>query len=273
MLPSLQRLRLEAPESVTDGLFDKLLGKRKQAEEEAAPPEEEEDEGEEELAPPIKLLILDFDLTMTTTTYPINKRGVAKKDVTANKTKLFTEGMSKQNHIDNFGGPVRVERMKELFDELIDNGTELRILSYGTKEAIVHALEEVGLADYFTEQDAELGNLVFGTDVPPLNDPPAEGEDPDKVVDKLGVVAQWLDELDLNGDEVLFLDDDISNIRTPIELGSEDRGVAQILYPGHARLHPYGYFAESEPWIREMCGLPPRGEAAAATSEAGPSGA
>ena len=267
MLPSLQRLRLEAPESVTDGLFDNLLGKRKMEEPE---PEPEEEEGEEELAPPIKMLILDFDLTMTTTTYPINKRGVAKRDVTADKTKLFTEGMSKQNHMDNFGGEERVERMKELFDVLIDNGTELRILSYGTKEAIVHALEEVGLADYFTEKDEELGNLVFGTDVPPLNDPPAEGEDPDKVVDKLGVVAQWMDELDLNGDEVLFLDDDIANIRTPIELGSTDRGVAQILYPGHARLHPYGYFEQSEPWIREMCGLPPRREA---TSEAGPSGA
>jgi hypothetical protein len=269
MLPRLQRLRLEAPESVTDGIFDNLLGKRKQAEEQEK--EEEEEEGEEELAPPIKLLILDFDLTMTTTTYPINKRGVAKRDVTADKTKLFTQGMSKQNHVDNFGGEERVERMKELFDELIANGTELRILSYGTKEAIVHALEEVGLADYFTEKDEELGNLVFGTDVPPLNDPPAEGEDPDKVVDKLGVVAQWLDELDLNGDEVLFLDDDIANIRTPIELGSDDRGVAQILYPGHARLHPYGYFEQSEPWIREMCGLEPRGEAAA--GEAGPSGA
>jgi len=257
MLPSLQRLRLEAPESVTDGLFDNLLGKRKM--EEPAP--EEEDEGEEELAPPIKMLILDFDLTMTTTTYPINKRGVAKRDVTADKTKLFTEGMSKQNHVDNFGGAERVQRMKELFDALIDNGTELRILSYGTKEAIVHALEEVGLADYFTEKDEELGNLVFGTDVPPLNAPPAEGEDPDKVVDKLGVVAQWMDELDLNGDEVLFLDDDIANIRTPIELGSDDRGVAQVLYPGHARLHPYGYFEQSEPWIREMCGLPSREEA------------
>ena len=257
MLPSLQRLRLEAPESVTDGLLDNLLGKRKMED----PEPEEEEEGEEELAPPIKMLILDFDLTMTTTTYPINKRGVAKRDVTADKTKLFTEGMSKQNHMDNFGGEERVGRMKELFDELIDNGTELRILSYGTKEAIVHALEEVGLADYFTEKDEELGNLVFGTDVPPLNDPPAEGEDPDKVVDKLGVVAQWMDELDLNGDEILFLDDDIANIRTPIELGSEDRGVAQLLYPGHAHLHPYGYFEQSEPWIREMCGLPPRGGA------------
>jgi len=253
---------------VTDGLFDNLLGKRKMEE---PAPEEEEDEGEEELAPPIKLLILDFDLTMTTTTYPINKRGVAKRDVTADKTKLFTEGMSKQNHLDNFGGAERVERMKKLFDDVIDNGTELRILSYGTKEAIVHALEEVGLADYFTEKDEELGNLVFGTDVPPLNDPPAEGEDPDKVVDKLGVVAQWMDELDLNGDEVLFLDDDIANIRTPIELGSDDRGVAQILYPGHARLHPYGYFEQSEPWIREMCGLPPPEAEEAAAGEAGPS--
>jgi hypothetical protein len=253
MLPALHQLQLGPPALATSGLLDNLLGKRDAPEVEEG---EGEGEGEEELAPSIKLLILDFDLTMTVTIIERGKRP-ALRNVTSDKLNVF-KGLTKQEHIKNFGGPERVQRMQELFQELIDNGTELRILSYGLKEAIVIALEAAGLADYFTEQDEPLGNLVYGTDVPPLNDPPADGEDPDKVVDKLGVVAGWLLELDLNGDEVLYLDDDVANIRTPVSLGSEDRGVAQVLYPGHARQHPYGFFEQSEPWIREMCGLEPR---------------
>ncbi len=246
MLPALSRLRLSPPTFPTSGLLDSLLGKRD------AP--EEEGEEEEEVLAPLKLLILDFDLTMTVTVVERGKRPPLR-NVTSDKLNVF-KSLTKQEHIKNFGGPERVERMQQLFQEVLDNGTELRILSYGKKEAIVIALEAAGLADYFTEQDEELGNLVFGNDVPPLN-----ADDAYKAI----VIQEWMDALDLKPDEVAFLDDDRENIDAP-EKGEDNVGVAQILHPGHAHLHPIDYFEASEPWIREICGLPPRVEAAGPSS-------
>jgi len=248
MLPSFHRLSLQTHSRVTSGLFDSLLGKREAPEEEEAPAVLD---GERD----IKLLILDFDLTMTTTVVERGNRPPFK-NVTSDKLELF-KGLTKEQHIANFGGPARVAAMAQLFEELTKVGVELRILSYGKSEAIIIALEAAGLADYFTTLNQPLGNLVFGTDVPPLND--------DRTY-KAIVVQEWLEEEDLQWDEVAFLDDDLGNIATPVDLGGEDQGVAQLLYPGHARLHPVGYFALSEPWIRDMCGLNQLGEAGQGSS-------
>lgn len=244
-------LRLSRPESVTDTLFEELERKRKREEEEARANEEE---GEEEETPLeeqyVKLVVLDFDGTMTMTIVPRTGKRPPLTEVTSDKVDLFKR-MTKQNHIDNFGGQEAVDKWKELLQELIDHDIEVRILSYGKKESIVHALEEVGLADYFTTFDAELGNLVWGRDTPPLLD--------DDEAHKPYVIGTWMDDFHgakLGAGEVIFVDDDPYNIDAP-DRGEDNFGVAPMLAGGHARLHQTGFYEDTMQWIRDLCGLTP----------------
>lgn len=253
-------LRLARPERVTDALFEELelerKRKREQEEEEEGEGEERRDDAEEEGEegePPledqyVKLVVLDFDGTMTMTIVPRTGKRPPLQDVTSDKVDLFKR-MTKQNHIDNFGGQAAVDQWKALLQELIDHDIEVRILSYGKKEAIVHALEEVGLADYFTTFDAELGNLVWGRDTPPLLD--------DDQAHKPYVLGTWMDDFggsQLWAGEVIFVDDDPYNIDAP-ERGDDNFGVAPILAGGHARLHQTGFYEDTIQWIRDLCGL------------------
>jgi hypothetical protein len=248
-------LRLARPESVTDTLFEELERKRKREEEEreASADDDAEEEGEEEEPEleeqDVKLLVLDFDGTMTLTIVPRSGNRPPMENVTSDRAKLFTETMTKQNHIDNFGGKEVVAMWEDLFDELLEIDVELRILSYGLKAPIVHALEQVGLINYFTSADGEKGDLVWAKDTPPLLN--------DDTAHKAYVIGTWMD--DFNGGklwsgEVAFVDDDPNMIDAPLS-GADNQGVAQILATGHARRHQPGFYEDTMQWIRDICGL------------------
>jgi hypothetical protein len=248
-------LRLARPESVTDTLFEELERKRKREEEEEARADDAEEEGEETPLEDqyVKLVVLDFDGTMTLTIVPRTGKRPPLTDVTSDKADLFKR-MTKQNHIDNFGGQATVDMWDDLFDELLEIGVELRILSYGKKAPIVHALKQVGLINYFTSADGEEGDLVWAKDVPPLLD--------DETAHKAFVIGTWMDDFngeELDGGEVAFVDDDPAMIDAPLA-GADNQGVQQILAGGHARLHQVGFFEDTMQWIRDICGLTPPDE-------------
>lgn len=208
-----------------------------------------ESEGEEEERD-VQLLVLDFDGTLTTSTFQprTNRAGItARLPASSGNVELFS-GLTKEEHYSLYGGREVVEKMRKLFSKLRKVGVQMRILSYGKKEAIVKSLEAVRLIKYFTSENdgATPGDLVYGVDVPPLN----EGEEMNKWV----VVQEWMETYKLEADQVVFVDDDPSNIDDP-EKGEENYGVAQALDPGYAKLHAGANFLASEEYIRGLCGL------------------
>ena len=211
---------------------------------ELSPEEEEEEERD------VQLLVLDFDGTLTTNTFQprANSVGItARLPAASGNVELFA-GLTKEEHYSLYGGREVVEKMRKLFSKLRKVGVQMRILSYGKKEAIVKSLETVRLIKYFTSETdgAVPGDLVYGVDVPPLN----EGEEMNKWV----VVQEWMETYKLEADQVVFVDDDPSNIDEP-EKGEENYGVAQALDPGYAKLHTGPNFLASEEYIRGLCGL------------------
>ena len=199
----------------------------------------------------VKMLVLDFDLTMT-----IGKIRDANGKREPNPSSMNLElykSMTKKQHIANFGGQKEVDGMKDLFSRIQAKNIEIRILSYGLKESIVIALEAVGLDVYFTdtrhdgaEEYEELGSRVYGQDVPPLTD---------KKSYKGSVISEWMEEFGLDDEQVAFLDDDQNNIDRP-DLGEKrNMGVAQILEDKHAKRHKGKGFSFSRGWIEWVCGL------------------
>ena len=201
----------------------------------------------------MKLLILDFDGTMTTT-LALGPGNVPITNVNSTNVVLF-RNMTQEQHIQNFGGPERLVRMMQLFDRLAEIDVQLRILSMGAAEAIIIALSQAGLVKYFTTPGGEPGNLVFGSDVPPLNDDEA---------DKLDAVQGFMDDEGFGPQQVAYLDDDKAFIDDPDagegersadgEYEGGNRGIALILETGHAKIHQ-GYFEASQQWIEDICGL------------------
>jgi len=201
-----------------------------------------ESEGEEEVRD-VQLLVLDFDGTMTTDYFQPRKGGERMRASSMN-TQTYLH-MDKEEHYSLYGGREVVEKMRRMFHEL-RKGLQLRILSYGNKEAIVKSLETVRLIKYFTSPGGTPGDMVFGKDVPPLN----EAED----VYKAFVIQEWIDELDLLPDEVAFVDNERAAIDEP-EKGEGNQGAAQVLAPGHAHLHTGDNFLASADWISDVCGI------------------
>ena len=253
-------------EAALDRIRQMLLGKRQRSEE-----REERPKTPERPRPPsraasnassnggdIKCLILDFDNTLTRAVRVT--LGAWSGNATSQDKDLF-QAMSREDHVRNFGGAAVIEDIKVLFIQLRAIGVELRILSYGFKEAIVHALTSVQLIEFFTEPGKQPGSLVFGSDVPPLNES-------DEIYKAL-VVQEWMEEADWQPNEVAFCDDDINNIDTP-ERGDDNLGVAQVLAPRHAHQHEGDNFTASMQWIRDICGLTsPEAASGAAGSSSG----
>lgn len=213
--------------------------------------ETEEPEEPEEPGGVLKMLVIGFDGTMTVLS--VDENGKPSDDPTSKNASLFLN-MTKGRHIRNFGGQSEVDKMKDIFERVLKKGIEIRILSYGYKAAIQFALGAAGLADYFTDTNVEGmpapedGSRIFGNEVPPLDDPESF---------KGSVVSEWLDDYDLDPNQVAFLDDDDANIGNPNPgPDSKDTGVAQILEAGYARMHDSGKpFSTSIPWIEKLCGL------------------
>ena len=254
MLPSLERLRLSRSAASVGG--SALLAKVR-AELAAEAKEEEEEEEQSDAEHPcddaedkyIKVLIFDFDGTLTTLKMAGKKPGDPPYEPVASVEVPLFRMMDKADHVSLWGGQEQLDRIKALFDELVGFDIELRILSYGKKESILISLKAVGLLEYFTSEGGEPGDLVWGVDVPPLST--------DKRLSKAHVIQDWIDEEGLHPAEVAFLDDDRNNIDAP-EKGEDNHGVAQVLCVGHAELHRGAVFTDSEDWIRNICGLGPR---------------
>lgn len=243
-------LREEAPTAVF-GAPKSAIQKHKAPKEELVVVEKEQETEEEEgLRDTVRLLVLDFDGTMTRGKYVADG-----KEVVAASTNLDQfKKMTRSQHLQNFGGQHAVNEMKTLFDRILDKDVEMRVLSYGTQKSILIALEAVGLAEYFTstiEGGDGVGDRVYGTDIPPLNDPEAT---------KGSTISEWMEDHGLEPDEVAFLDDQVENIT------GEGVGVALILDPGFAVLHR-GPFSQSQEWVEMICGLSPNAVAPAAGSD------
>ena len=210
--------------------------------------EAEEKGEEEEQERDVQLLVLDFDTTLTTGSFqpsPNHATGISGRiGVSSTEVDVF-KTMDKEEQYSLYGGREVVEQMRKLFHKL-RKVVQLRILSYGKKESIVESLRTVRLLKYFTSDEATPGDLVFGVDVPPLN----EGEEVYKAI----VLQEWMDALGLQPDEVAFVDDQRSNIDEP-EKGEGNQGAAQVLAPGHAHLHTGANFLASADWISGVCGL------------------
>ena len=254
MLPSLEWLRLSRPAAPVGGSALLAKVRAELAAEAKAKEEEQSDSDEEDLCDDededryIKMLIFDFDGTLTTLKMAGKQPGDPPYEPVSSVEVPLFRMMDKADHVSLWGGQEQLDRIKALFEELAGFDIELRILSYGKKESILISLKAVGLLEYFTSEGGEPGDLVWGVDVPPMST--------DARLSKAHVIQNWIKEEGLHPAEVAFLDDDRNNIDAP-EKGKDNQGVAQVLCVGHAELHQGAVFTDSEDWIRNICGLGP----------------
>ncbi len=197
----------------------------------------------------VKMVILGFDGTLTMVGY-IDPGPPAKRvEMTSRKYADFRLKTPEQ-HVYNLGGEKQIAALKDLFERLQDFDIELRILSLGTKKAIMYALglPQVDLLKYFSDDKAgKDGARIWGGDTPPLSD--------DKAY-KGVVIEEWMQELGLEWDELVVVDDDSVNISMP-DKGTRDPGIAKSLHPGHAILHDYTtlFMDDTLRRVEELCGL------------------
>lgn len=205
----------------------------------------------------VRLLVLDFDHTLTfVKTFTV--AGVAS--TASSKNAPLFKNMTKEQHIENFGGEEAVAMMHTLFGKVLEKDIEIRILSDGSKEAIVHALDEVGLLEYFTSTDEDGtgdGDRVFGNNTPlGFHYTEDEGEEGTEEVilrdvDKAAAIQGWRDQFELWMDEIAFLDSDDKNLTDPTT------GMQGVLEEGQYWLaeHPLRDDALAKSWIEMITGL------------------
>ena len=196
----------------------------------------------------VQMLILGFDGTLTMAGY-LDPKSMRRVEMTSRNYADFRL-KSKQEHVWNFGGAEQIAALKDLFERLQDFDIELRILSLGTKRAIMYALglPEVDLLKYFSDDAAgKNGARIWGADTPPLSD--------DKAY-KGVVIEEWMQELGLHPDEIVVVDDDPANIDMP-DKGKRNPGIAPSLERGHAILHDYNtrFIDGTMRIVEELCGL------------------
>jgi hypothetical protein len=196
----------------------------------------------------VKLLVLGFDGTLTMAGY-VDPDKMARVEMSSSKYAEFRL-KTEAEHVLNLGGEKQVAALKDLFERLQEFDVELRILSLGVKRAIMYALglPKVDLLKYFSNDAAGRdGARIWGGDTPPLSD--------DKAY-KGVVIEEWMEQLDLEWDEVVFVDDDPVNVDMP-DKGSRNPGIARSLHPGHAILHDYSQLFSDDTLrrVEELCGL------------------
>jgi hypothetical protein len=96
-------------------------------------------------------IFFDFDSTLTVA-YQIPRLG---QHALSDNTSLCL-AMNDAEITENFGGQARLQVLAEFFGELRRRGVQIFVLSYGRKEAIVHLLQNAGLAKFVRK--------VFGSD-------------------------------------------------------------------------------------------------------------
>ena len=205
----------------------------------------------------VKLLVLGFDGTLTLGGYideTKKKKAMLSREDDPKAFKAFTKA-ELYEHVLNFGGENQVKALAGLFESLqeMDPPVEVRILSLGQKAAIMKALKTVGLLKFFSDDEAGTdGARIWGDDTPPF-----DGENTYKAL----VIQEWMDELKLDPNEVVFVDDDPFNIMMPGK--NKKFGAANILAPGQAIEHPaaYSFTDKNAPGgstlrrVEELCGL------------------
>ena len=149
--------------------------------------------------PAIKVLVLDFDSTISTPTY-LNR---VRQWAVADNVKLFNS-MSEDEIMANFGGPERLATLAALLSEIETAGIRLYIISIGYKAAFVPHLRASGLIRFFPD-DARL----FGQDSPILRK---------LEFNKGRLIAKIMEAEGYQHRDVLFVDDSKDHIEkaTPV---------------------------------------------------------
>jgi len=144
-----------------------------------------------ESANPAKcLLVYDFDQTITVE--HVFHTTVGENDVGALATTYDDDQI-----IGWFGGAERVQELRQHFQTLKDTGVQLRILSFGFCGIINYCLNVAGLEGIFEEEH------IFG-------------QDSEELIEKQGqkhaLIEEWMNNMNLERKNVVFVDDDARNI-------------------------------------------------------------
>lgn len=155
--------------------------------------------GEGDVSAALKLAVFDFDQTLASDHlyFALSRRN------------LQIEELSQEELIQIFGGQNRLQNLDTFLQALWAAGVSLVIVSHGSSSTIQKALHRVKLLQYF--------RLVYGSDSPEL-------QDVNQV--KVCLIQRLRDGACLAPDQVLFCDDDISNIEREVELGDGRRVTA-----------------------------------------------
>jgi len=158
----------------------------------------EEEEEKIQADEPIKVVVFDFDQTISVIHFYSELAGFTP-DM---KLRCLNE-WSKERVIQGFGGEERLNLLECLFKDLKTASVELYILSYGYKEVIIKALERVNLLVYFDK------NLIWGeAEVKNFRSNTGVASQP-----KMRMIKELIREKHkYSAGEVLFVDDDNRNL-------------------------------------------------------------
>eukprot|EP00930_Biecheleria_cincta_P071706 TRINITY_DN59175_c0_g1_i1.p1 TRINITY_DN59175_c0_g1~~TRINITY_DN59175_c0_g1_i1.p1 ORF type:complete len:293 (-),score=42.69 TRINITY_DN59175_c0_g1_i1:231-1109(-) len=155
--------------------------------------------GEGDASAALKLAVFDFDQTLASEHlyFALSRRN------------LQVEELSQEELVHIFGGQNRLRNLDTFLQALWGAGVALVIVSHGNSRAIQTALHRVRLLQYF--------RVIYGSDS-------SELQDVNQV--KVRLIRRLRDQACLAPAQVLFCDDDVSNIEREVQLGDGQRVTA-----------------------------------------------
>jgi len=158
----------------------------------------EEEEEKIQADEPIKVVVFDFDQTISVIHFYSDLTGF-----TPDMQLRCLNEWSKERVIQGFGGEKRLQLLDCLFKDLKTASVELYILSFGHREVIIKALELVNLLVYFDK------NLIWGeAEVKQFRRNTGDASQP-----KMRMIQELIREKHkYSAGEVLFVDDDNKNL-------------------------------------------------------------
>jgi len=175
----------------------------------------------ESTALPVKLVIYDFDQTITVE----HLYNVLKNDQDKRLKEMTDERLQKV-----FGGTERIQRLKEHFNR-VSTKCELAIISFGWSTVIISSLKRMGLFDHFAE------SIIIGRDSEEIKSASAE---------KKECICRMKKDRKLKSDQIIFVDDSNQNIAK-----SQSYCIAMLVEPAE------GMSNEMMKEIEEKCDVYP----------------
>ena len=229
---TLDRLQREGDEAIRGGRAAKAQ-RIAMAANEGADVDEEEFEGEETESPYNGVFGFGFDGTLTVVDFK-NAKGDDVKALSKYPKEFMKLTAAEQ--LRNFGGLATVKWLKKLFEKIqTENKLSLRIASYGDYDAIKHALEQVGLLEFFKSHPlfSNREYEIYALSKDPAKNAYEGDEEGEEEVFKDSIVQRWMAELDLDQSEVAFIDDEYDVIfgESDIEkYGAPDSGIVGVVW-------------------------------------------